>query len=106
MEIRARGNSLSTVSNWVLNLIFAQISPIALADVGFRFFYAFFAFNLCAVACYFFFYPETRGKTLEEMNVLFGDEVLSPALGRVDKSHGSLGGKSEIVESEVALDSE
>lgn len=79
-EIRARGNSLSTFTNWSLNLVFAQCAPIALAQMGFKFFYFFFAFNLVAVACYIFVYPETRGKTLEQMDQLFGDQLVPHAL--------------------------
>lgn len=86
MEIRARGNSLSTVSNWLLNLIIAQISPTALEQVGFRYFYAFFVFNICAVVCYVFLYPETKGKTLEQMDELFGDQLVPHALENPEKA--------------------
>ncbi|KAK3656779.1 hypothetical protein LTR56_002760 [Elasticomyces elasticus] len=85
-EIRARGNSLSTMSNWILNLIFAQFSPTALASVGFRYFYAFFVFNLCAVICYIFLYPETAGRTLEQMDELFGDQLVPHALENPEKA--------------------
>ena len=79
-EVRARGNSLSTFTNWALNLVFAQTAPIALSSMGFKFFYFFFAFNIVAVICYIFFYPETKGKTLEQMDQLFGDQVVPHAL--------------------------
>lgn len=58
VEIRARGNSISTLTNWCIGLVIGQISPLALNAVGFRFFYAFFVFNLCAALCYIFFFPE------------------------------------------------
>ena len=58
VEIRARGNSISTLTNWCIGLVIGQISPLALAAVGFRFFYAFFVFNLCATICYILFFPE------------------------------------------------
>jgi hypothetical protein len=58
VEIRARGNSLSTLTNWCIGLVIGQISPLALSAVGFRYFYAFFVFNLVAVICYIFFFPE------------------------------------------------
>jgi hypothetical protein len=58
VEIRARGNSLSTLMNWSLGLVIGQVSPLALDDVGFRYFYAFFVFNLCAAVCYLLFFPE------------------------------------------------
>lgn len=58
VEIRARGNSLSTLMNWCLGLVIGQISPLALDDVGFKYFYAFFVFNLVAAVTYIFFFPE------------------------------------------------
>ena len=59
-EIRAKGNSISTFTNWSLNLVFAQCAPIALAQIGFKFFYFFFAWNIVATVCYVMFYPETK----------------------------------------------
>lgn len=58
VEIRARGNSISTLTNWCIGLVIGQISPLALSAVGFRYFYAFFVFNLCAAICYVLFFPE------------------------------------------------
>ena len=116
VEIRARGNSLSTLMNWCLGLVIGQISPLALSDVGFRYFYAFFVFNLCAALAYIFFFPEyvkilphlpytnanqlshrTKGKTLEQMDILFGDQLVPHALqdpagaeGIFNEKHASL----------------
>lgn len=78
VDIRNQGNSVTTFTNWTFNLIFAQFSPIALTNIGFRYFYVFFVFNVIAMLCYFFFYPETRGKTLEQMDLLFGDSNVPP----------------------------
>ncbi|KAH7348893.1 general substrate transporter [Rhexocercosporidium sp. MPI-PUGE-AT-0058] len=80
VEIRAKGNSFSTLTNWCLNLLFAQTAPIALEKMGFKFFYFFFAFNILATVCYALFYPETKGRTLEQMDELFGDQLVSHAL--------------------------
>ncbi|KAL2824023.1 hypothetical protein BDW59DRAFT_180409 [Aspergillus cavernicola] len=53
-EICTRGNSLLTVTNWSLNLVFAQCAPIALLEnLGFPFLYFPFAWNLIAAVCYF-----------------------------------------------------
>jgi MFS family permease len=80
VEIRAKGNSISAVTNWCINLIIAQVSPIAFSQVGYRYFYAYFAFNMVAATCYFIFFPETKGKTLEQMDELFGDQLIPHAL--------------------------
>ncbi|PYH93972.1 general substrate transporter [Aspergillus ellipticus CBS 707.79] len=75
VEIRNQGNSITTFTNWTINLVFAQFSPGALSSIGFRYFYVFFVFNAVAMVSYIFFFPETKGKTLEQMDALFGDVV-------------------------------
>lgn len=80
VEVRALGNAITTFTNWVVNLVFAQFSPTALDNIGFRYFYVFFVFNVIALACYWFFYPETKGRTLEQMDELFGDQLVPHAL--------------------------
>jgi MFS family permease len=80
VEVRALGNAITTFTNWVVNLVFAQFSPSALTNIGFRYFYVFFVFNLIAFVCYFFFFPETKGRTLEQMDVIFGDQLVPHAL--------------------------
>jgi hypothetical protein len=80
VEVRALGNAITTFTNWTVNLVFAQFSPNALDSVGFKYFYLFFALNIIAFVCYFFFYPETRGRTLEQMDEVFGDQVVPHAM--------------------------
>lgn len=80
VDIRNQGNSITTFTNWVINLVFAQFSPSALSRIGFRYFYVFFIFNLVAALSYAFLYPETKGKTLEQMHEIFGDHPVPHAL--------------------------
>ncbi|KAJ5970565.1 uncharacterized protein N7479_000483 [Penicillium vulpinum] len=75
VDIRNQGNSITTFTNWTLNLVLAQASPTALSSIGFSYFYVFFVFNLIAMVSYIFFFPETQGKTLEQMDSLFGDDL-------------------------------
>lgn len=89
-EIRARGNALSTLTNWSVNLIFAQCSPIALENIGFNYFYVFFAFNLVAAGVFFLFYPETKGVTLEQMDEVFGDKIIPHALMEPEKAKAAM----------------
>ncbi|OZJ02251.1 hypothetical protein BZG36_05032 [Bifiguratus adelaidae] len=79
-EIRARGNALSTITNWIFNLVFAQASPVALQGIGYKYFYVFMACNVVAGSCFLLFFPETKGRTLEQMDELFGDQTVSVAL--------------------------
>lgn len=80
VEVRALGNAITTFTNWTVNLIFAQFSPQALTSIEFKYFYVFFCFNIIAFLCYWFFFPETKGRTLEQMDELFGDQLVPHAL--------------------------
>ncbi|KAK9421380.1 putative Major facilitator superfamily (MFS) profile domain-containing protein [Seiridium unicorne] len=80
VEVRALDNAITTFPNWFVNLIFAQFTPIALTRIGFAYSYVFFVFNLIALVGYWFFYPEIKGRTLEQMDVLFGDQLVPHAL--------------------------
>ncbi|KAM0324870.1 hypothetical protein ACHAQA_007836 [Verticillium albo-atrum] len=80
VEVRAMGNAITTFTNWTVNLIFAQFTPSALDAIEFRYFYVFFVLNIVAALCYFFFYPETKGRTLEQMDELFDDQLVPHAL--------------------------
>ncbi|KAH7359689.1 general substrate transporter [Pyrenochaeta sp. MPI-SDFR-AT-0127] len=80
VEVRALGNAITTFTNWAVNLIFAQFSPQALSSIEFKYFYVFFVFNVIAFICYWFFFPETKGRTLEQMDELFGDQLVPHAL--------------------------
>ncbi|KAK1487605.1 hypothetical protein CTAM01_11782 [Colletotrichum tamarilloi] len=96
LEIRALGNALTTFTNWTINLVLVSFPPQALTAVGFKFFYVFFVFNVVAALCYYFFYPETSGRTLEQMDELFGDYVPmseQSALGTAITGSDSSGGK-------------
>jgi sugar porter (SP) family MFS transporter len=78
--IRARGTSLSTVTNWSLNLVFAQCSPLALSKLGYRYFYIFAALNWVGALLIYLCYEETLGRTLEQLDELFGDQRVAHAL--------------------------
>jgi hypothetical protein len=73
MNLRALGTSVSTASNWLNNVIIAQVTPYGFRKLGYRYFIVYAVTNCSnAIICYFLF-PETKGKTLEEIGLLFGD---------------------------------
>ena len=70
---RAKGVALSTATVWLCNFIIGVIVPPMLQSAGFGT-YVFFAF-WCGLAIFwaYFFVPETKGRSLEEMDQVFGD---------------------------------
>ncbi|RXK41044.1 hypothetical protein M231_01675 [Tremella mesenterica] len=76
LAFRAKGVSLSTATNWLFNYWVGVTTPLFQELIGWRLYpmHAFF----CAVSfvLVYFLYPETRGVPLEEMDKLFGDEIV------------------------------
>ncbi|KAK4653971.1 hypothetical protein QC762_510240 [Podospora pseudocomata] len=72
-ELRAKANAVVQVLHYSISLIITQCSPIALERVGWKYYILFILTNaLCAVV-FWLAYPETRGKSLEEIDEIFGD---------------------------------
>ncbi|KAH7310762.1 general substrate transporter [Stachybotrys elegans] len=72
-ELRAKANAVVQVIHYSISLIITQCSPIALAAVGWRYYILFVLTNAMCALVFVFLYPETRGKSLEEIDEIFGD---------------------------------
>ncbi|KAF5327163.1 hypothetical protein D9619_004540 [Psilocybe cf. subviscida] len=70
---RAIGTSVATCANWAFNTLLGQVAPIGIQRVGWKFYILFIILNLIDCVLIALFFPETKGKTLEEMNEVFGD---------------------------------
>ncbi|KEP54954.1 putative MFS sugar transporter [Rhizoctonia solani 123E] len=80
MRVRAMGAAVATMSNWAVNVMISQVSPIGLHKLGWKFYLVFICTNIVNGLIVIFFFPETKGKTLEEMDAVFGDQVIEHAL--------------------------
>lgn len=70
-KVRAKAVSLATASNWGWNCVLAFAVPPLLWSINWKMYLIFAAFNLAAFAHMFVAAPETKGKTLEEMDEVF-----------------------------------
>jgi sugar porter (SP) family MFS transporter len=71
-RVRAKGQSLGSLSHWAMNFLIALIFPVMAASSGG---YPFLFFAVMMVLQFFVvlkFYPETKGVTLEEMQHKMG----------------------------------
>ena len=78
MQIRARGNAFATgIGNWLVATLFAQVSPIAMGKIGWKYYFVFVAFNIVVTfPVVFFFFKETTKVSLEDVDLLFGERAL------------------------------
>ncbi|BGP41793.1 hypothetical protein JCM10449v2_005784 [Rhodotorula kratochvilovae] len=71
--IRTRGKavSLATATNWMFNFALAFSTPVAFRNIVYKTYFLYGTFCFCAATTVFFLFPETKGRTLEEMDDLF-----------------------------------
>ncbi|KAI9567330.1 sugar transporter [Boletus coccyginus] len=72
---RSIGTSVATCSNWLFNVLISETSPIGMANSGWKFYLLFVCLNAMDFIIITLFFPETKGKSLEEMAVIFGDDI-------------------------------
>ncbi|KUI61603.1 High-affinity glucose transporter [Cytospora mali] len=70
---RARGVSIATMVSFAFNTLIGQITPIAMANVGWRFYLLFIVCDITNALWFYFFLPETKGLNLESMDDLFAN---------------------------------
>ncbi|KAF3394413.1 hypothetical protein F1880_004884 [Penicillium rolfsii] len=66
--MRATINGISVGTFWALNTLIAEISPIALNAIAWRFFIIFAGSNAVMVVLGHFLIPQTTDRTLEEVD--------------------------------------
>ncbi|KAG0172037.1 hypothetical protein DFQ28_001792 [Apophysomyces sp. BC1034] len=72
--LRAKGNSMSTAANWLGNFVVAMITPPLFENAHYWTFLMFGILNVLFLIPIYLWYPETKGKSLEEIEVLFATE--------------------------------
>lgn len=88
--VRSKGASLSTATNWLFNFIVGEVSPILLETIKWRLYLIFSIFCFCSAAFAYYFYPETSGVELEDMDELFENFEESRSKEGVFKNLGSV----------------
>ncbi|KAI9251100.1 general substrate transporter [Helicostylum pulchrum] len=71
LRVRALAVSLSTASNWLFNWILNFVVPMLMEEIRYGLYLLFAAFNFLMCVHVYWSYPETKGYTLEEMDVVF-----------------------------------
>ncbi len=71
VHLRAAVCGISTAVSWLFNFLVAEITPVAFTDIGYQYFIVYAALNAAFVPIIFFLFPETAGRSLEEMDEIF-----------------------------------
>ena len=83
--IRAKGINICASAGAIGSIVVGQFFPVGIQNIGSKTYFIFFAINVASMIIMIIWYPETKGKTLEEMDGLFGKLIG----GEGDTEHGS-----------------
>ncbi|KAG5786719.1 hypothetical protein H9Q69_014202 [Fusarium xylarioides] len=88
---RSKAMAITTSATWMCNFIIGLVTPDMLANLGWGTYIFFAAFCLLALLFTYFFVPETRGKSLEDMDLVFGDTASHEEKARLMEIASSMG---------------
>jgi sugar porter (SP) family MFS transporter len=71
-RLRSYGVGMGAATQWLFNFVITEVTPSAVNHIGWRTFLMFGIFCLSMGVWVFFFVKETRGRSLEDMDILFG----------------------------------
>ncbi|KAI9376763.1 general substrate transporter [Aspergillus egyptiacus] len=70
---RAKGVSIATMVSYAFNTMIGQVTPKAMSEVGYRYYFLFVICNFTNAVFFWLLLPETKKLPLEEMNYLFSN---------------------------------
>lgn len=73
IKLRVAMASISTANHWLWNFVVAMITPVAIDTIGYRYWIVYAVIGICIPVSVFFLYPETAGRSLEEIETIFRD---------------------------------
>ncbi|KAF2679419.1 general substrate transporter [Lentithecium fluviatile CBS 122367] len=90
LQMRTRGAAAATATNWLFGFVCTQFTPTGIQNIGYGFYLIFAIFNLLFIVVVYFLYPETAGRTLEDLNAYFdidsGNKWYIPIGDKIAKS--------------------
>lgn len=81
LRIRAPANAFSTASNWIFNFMVVMVTGPSFNNISWGTYIVFACLNAFIIPVVYFFFPETAGRSLEDMDVIFAlayNEGVSP----------------------------
>ncbi|OJJ58466.1 hypothetical protein ASPSYDRAFT_57765 [Aspergillus sydowii CBS 593.65] len=76
IALRSKIMGLAAASHFIVNVAITEAGPSAFANIHENYYYVFVACTLFFLIVAYFYFPETKMKTLEEIAASFGDRVI------------------------------
>ncbi|KAH6629373.1 general substrate transporter [Boeremia exigua] len=70
-RLRVPMAGISTANHWLWNFVVNMATPVAIETIGWKYYLVFLIISAVIVPIVFLFYPETMGRSLEELEMMF-----------------------------------
>lgn len=94
MSLRSKIMGLAAASHFIVNVGVTEAGPSAFANLRENYYYVFVACTAFFLVIAWFYFPETKGKTLEEIAAAFGDKVVMVDESAVEVEHEKMEAKA------------
>ncbi|ETS74695.1 hypothetical protein PFICI_13179 [Pestalotiopsis fici W106-1] len=71
LKMRMAMSSISTANHWLWNFVVALVTPVALDTIGWQYYIVFCVIAAMIPLSVYFLFPETMGRNLEEIDLMF-----------------------------------
>ncbi|THW44127.1 putative sugar transporter [Aureobasidium pullulans] len=71
LRLRSSMSSISTANHWIWNFVVNMVTPIAIRTIGWKYYLVYACIGAIIPVVVFFYFPETKGRTLEELDIMF-----------------------------------
>jgi len=72
-RLRVPMAGISTANHWLWNFVVNMVTPVAIETIGWKYYLVFLIISAIVVPVVFVFYPETMGRSLEELEMMFSE---------------------------------
>lgn len=78
--LRGTGFSIGYLASNCVAIVITEINPIIFNIISWKYYGVYVATNMICAIIYFMWFPETKGRSLEEMEELFGGQIAAKHL--------------------------
>ncbi|KAJ6452943.1 arabinose-proton symporter [Mycena sanguinolenta] len=89
-HIRSQGSAFSMMGLYLADIIILVAGPIALNNISWKFFFVLIMPTFFHILFVYFFCPETKGRSLEDINAQFGEKVAIHYYGATEEEKKEL----------------
>ncbi|EED24029.1 sugar transporter, putative [Talaromyces stipitatus ATCC 10500] len=71
LQTRGKVTAMSASANWLFNFLIAEVTPTGFDNIGWKYYLIYLCINASSFVIFCLFYPETKGRSLEEIDEIF-----------------------------------